>query len=422
MSRVIVGAQSVLLAVFVIGYLLGGQPAIVPGDHSLPVAPERPPGLRQVAMDVGPWGRLAVAPMLIQSSAALASLVVHDYTGEGRWRFPGDDVVAVNTFYSEVGLGADDLELLARHTVFDTAADETVTTPPIDWLIDLPAERRQVLYGALHARGAYALLDDPYTFQGGSFDDWTRRSGLLSATRELLRKLVYLDNGILTIADLHAVYEKVRDPAERIKVERTLTRTTGLQVQLQVDEGEDVAPLIRYWGVRGREDTVAPLLEALADRPGGGSIDIVFLMPRFARARLNSYLPVMEYYLTAEQFTGHDCKWTALNFFNDGPDVRFEGEEGGALSSACTAPIDSPTQFGDITFLLDVNGNVVHAMVQVAADLVFTKNGAAPYAPFVLAIRDDVVKSYAYFGCAATVHRRLAIPGVTQGYALPRTR
>jgi hypothetical protein len=74
--------------------------------------------------------------------------------------------------------------------------------------------------------------------------------------------------------------------------------------------------LVRYWGRGGRERQVRPLLESLAQFRRGQSIDIVHLLPAFARRLLYTY--------PRPAHDGHDvlrdCHWSSLNFFADQPD------------------------------------------------------------------------------------------------------
>lgn len=415
-----VWVQSALLCLFAVLYFTstgGGQPAL--RKHASITAPNRIYELDEAVTVSGPFGTLEIVPIITQAPPALASLWLERDYGEGAdWRFRGATIDDVRACYRQAGLGPADVELLARLSRVDTASNTVVTTPPVDWLIALTPERRRALHAALRAKDAYTLLRDPYSFPGDDFGAWTEQSNLSPDTLRLLEKLAYRDGHALVVCDMHAIHAKVNDPNERIRIERTLSRTPSLSIQLLVDEGADVDAIVAYWGVRGRRDSIAPMVEALARKPGGGRIDIVHFLPRFARVRLNSYLPVNEYALTAQNFDAHDCKWTSFNFFNDVPDERFASDLGSQLAGRLTRAIDAPTRFGDIIMLLDRDDQVCHTCVHVAGDVVFTKNGASPHAPFILSFYEDVRDAYAHFGVADVLYRRLDVDGVTQSYKL----
>nr|QMS48049.1 hypothetical protein WG33_0248 [uncultured bacterium] len=53
----------------------------------------------------------------------------------------------------------------------------------------------------------------------------------------------------------------------------------------------------------------------------------------------------------------------------------------------------APT-FGDVLMLVKPGGDIIHSCVFIADNIVFTKNGANPSAPWILMTLDDVVAFY----------------------------
>ncbi|MBC8003769.1 MAG: hypothetical protein H7X97_14385, partial [Opitutaceae bacterium] len=49
---------------------------------------------------------------------------------------------------------------------------------------------------------------------------------------------------------------------------------------------------------------------------------------------------------------------------------------------------------GDVLLLQDHQGQIVHAFVHIAANIVFTKNGANIFSPWVLMRIEDVIGYY----------------------------
>ena len=90
-----------------------------------------------------------------------------------------------------------------------------------------------------------------------------------------------------------------------------------------------------------------------------------------------------------------DCHWTALNFFNDTTDDRYQDT---AYSSAYVNEnfyqIGAATQFGDLIFLRNSSGAIVHSAVHIADDIVFTKNGINYAQPWILMRMNNLTAVY----------------------------
>ena len=84
-------------------------------------------------------------------------------------------------------------------------------------------------------------------------------------------------------------------------------------LRLRLDPECNLDEIIHYWGRGGREKLIAPLLTSIARVPGGGSINISYLLPTFARLRVYTY-PVD---WSSQRVEEQDCVFSALNFFND---------------------------------------------------------------------------------------------------------
>jgi hypothetical protein len=150
---------------------------------------------------------------------------------------------------------------------------------------------------------------------------------------------------------------------------------------------------VEYWGRGGRRTEIRPLLESAA---GGGAdrfIDVVHLLPPFAQNHLYCYPKLSAGDLDRPAVV--NCLWTSLNFFNPKPDDRF-------LDTAVALKalkedyfiVESDFELGDIVAFLDEEGNIFHAAVYIAGDLVFSKNGISAMAPWTLSSLDDVKGYY----------------------------
>ena len=149
----------------------------------------------------------------------------------------------------------------------------------------------------------------------------------------------------------------------------------------------------RTWGRGGRRTDIRPLLESIAAAESDGSIDIVHLLPAFARERLYRYPLLTALDLNRPALA--NCLWTALNFFNLVPDDRYLDVQAAIdRLQRDYYLVENGLELGDVTVLLDERGVIYHAVVHLADNLVFTKNGTSPMAPWVILPLDTVVDYY----------------------------
>lgn len=125
--------------------------------------------------------------------------------------------------------------------------------------------------------------------------------------------------------------------------------------------------------------------------PGGASIDIVHLLPPFARKCLYTYpLP-----LPNAEDQRIDCFWSSFNFFSDPPEFHYgnTAEVKAALDKNYYVAQDDP-QLGDVLMVVNELGMAVHAAVYLANDIVFTKNGSSFIRPWLLMDMREVIAIY----------------------------
>ena len=138
------------------------------------------------------------------------------------------------------------------------------------------------------------------------------------------------------------------------------------------------------------EKRVRPLLESMAKlpRPEGTSMSISAFFPTFARSRLFTYPSSWN----EPQASREDCIWTAMNFFNDQPDMRFldTAYSRETLLKEYEILHDKPG-YGDLVCVINEHGDLLHTCVYIADDFVFTKNGINQLQPWVLMKLTDML-------------------------------
>ncbi len=326
----------------------------------------------------GPWGvismrRVVIAPPIEQIDEAT-------FSPAPIWHFRDTSSTELVSLFAESHLADEQIEALMRVTRRDPANEGYIVEPPAALLRSLTADARARIYHRLARDRRNLAQVNAFRFWGDSPAQWMERADLSPRLREAVAPLVYRNGSFLFFADLPQVQSHLSDVAEGQRLVQALMGESTLMLRLHVAEGQDVEPLVAYWGGRGRAKDVRTILQSLANTPGGGSIDVVHLLPPFARARLYTY-PDDDGVLPAGDT--RDCHWSALNFFNRRADDRFAN--GTYVSQVFTTQyttVDQP-QFGDLVVFMN-DGEIYHTAVYIADNVLFTKNGARMCRPWML--------------------------------------
>jgi len=233
--------------------------------------------------------------------------------------------------------------------------------------------------------------------------DWFQHSGLGAETMFMVKSMLYERGQMMCFSDLQ-ILRDIGSDDERMRLVKTLSRTPAVLADVRVTPGASVEAMTHYWGRFGRSGSIRSLLTSLSQKPEGGTVDISNLLPPFVRERLNTYPDV-----SPDGSVGSpDCFWTALNFLHEPPDDRLMEEihRMGALKADYDAAKGQP-QLGDLLVFFDSHNVPFHACVYVAARIVFTKNGANVFSPWILMRDSDVIATYS---TALTPHVLLLRP------------
>jgi hypothetical protein len=125
-----------------------------------------------------------------------------------------------------------------------------------------------------------------YNYKADNLEEWFSGSSVPQEILELIRPYVYSKGKMIFFADTDLVFSHVRSPNMRILLQRQLYRTPTLSIRLKVRHQNEFEQLMAYWDKRDERDEIETLLRQLCNRVGGASMDIVYLLPLFARSRL----------------------------------------------------------------------------------------------------------------------------------------
>jgi hypothetical protein len=371
------------------------------GRKQAPVTRAAPADARVFPARPGPWGELECTRIAIEPPEEFVPLD-QAVLGPLRWHFPGSTREAVAGLIVRAGLTAGQQASLLDTRRWEITPDGVRIDPDEETVLGLSPRARQQIYAELARHRENTAQQAPFVFHPAYLEEAIEASGLATDRVAELRRLVYPQGASLLLADANLLLQRAADRPERMRLLKTLARSPTLLVKLRVRPDSDLDALTDYWGVGGRSKDLRPLLASLARVPDGSILDITHLLPGLARRHLYTFpFPTSD-----PRLSRRDCHWTTLNFFNAQPDDRFvepavarEAIESGFAAAAGGA------RLGDVVLWQTGTGEIVHSAVYIADDIVFTKNGAIPTAPWLLMRLDEVSDEYASKYPAATAWR-----------------
>jgi hypothetical protein len=185
---------------------------------------------------------------------------------------------------------------------------------------------------------------------------------------------------------------KIPTLVRRVALTSALSRQSAVLARLMVRPDTDIDKIASYWSnvPNVRFTDLRPLLESLKQLPEGGTISLLYLLPKFARDRLYTFpLPPQPGEPTM------DCHWTTFNFSNETPDNRFNDPDYAVrYIQKNYYPIAAPSLYGDILLLMNDKNEVKHSAVYLADNIVYTKNGNNFRQPWMLMRIPDLLATY----------------------------
>lgn len=379
-------------ALLVVPWLIAGALYIRRAEPALagPVSAV-PPGPSELASP-GPWGKLTVTPVVVSPPLEYVAADWGRTSEPDAWYFPGTSAELLEAFLTSTGLSSEQVARVRSSIRSQPNIRGVVVTPDPELVRSLNPEVRSRLYVQLAKSALNFDQANSFRFLGASSEAWLGGTLISPQTRRRVEPLIYRDGEFLNFADPEAIRSAVSDTEELRRLAKALLRQATVLVRLSIDKSSEVDALADYWGRGGRRIDLRPLLESAVGSGHDRSIDIVHLLPTFARQHLYRYPKVS----TADYAKPllANCLWTALNFFRAEPDDRFL-DVNVALETLRRDyyVVEHGFQLGDIIGFVDAEGDLFHVAVYLAGDLVYTKNGTSPMAPWTI-VSTDYLKGY----------------------------
>jgi hypothetical protein len=335
----------------------------------------------------GPWGHLEYARINIEPPDEFIS-PDGQVPEKERWFFAGYTRTKLLALFNTSGLTPPQRSELLNNAPWQEDTNGIFVTPGDKLILDMSPEARTQIYSVLAESPQNDFQFWPCVFRNGGINDWFQDSGLSDTTLALVKRLVYRRGSALCFSDVPEVTSRISSVVERRRLEKTLSRNSTILMKLRVGPSTDVQALMAYWVKDGRHKDIEPLLTSLTMVPGGMTIDVVHLLPPFARKHLNTYPD------PSPSDHAPDCYWSAMNFFNDPPDDRYYDDAAWRAELQRDYSVVTNATYGDLVFLLRPDSSPIHAAVYIADDVVFTKNGANYRQPWMLVKMEDLMARY----------------------------
>lgn len=351
----------------------------------------RDPHDKSSSVHTGPWGTLLTRDIQLERPVEYLTDEVSSIKPE-IWTFASLAPDAVKNLFAKNGLSAEQVAEAFAPGSFTAKNPGTELKPSEKFLLSFSPAQRGKLFAALAGSGVNLYIDYPYIFPGDEIENVYTDTRLHPDDVALLKQLVYPNGTAQQLSDYAFLLEKIPTVERRTVLTQVLSRQSAVLARLTVSSDSDIDKIASYWGNMPniRFTDVRPLLESLKQLPEGGSISLLYLLPKFARDRLYTFpLPPQAGEPTM------DCHWTTFNFCNDTPDNRFNDP---AFAVECIRKnyyqISAPSIYGDIVLLMNDKNEVKHSAVFLADNIVFTKNGNNYRQPWMLMRIPDLLATY----------------------------
>lgn len=338
----------------------------------------------------GPWGRLQYIHVATEMPDEFA-FILNEETDPQGWFFKDFTIEQATEFLKSSGLSAGSLESLAKPDRWAVVEGGCRVKPTSEVVVGMDSATRGRIYLHLAKFTENRAQRAAFSFYPGRLNERLIGSGLSEKSIALFNKFTYKQGPFLLYSDLGYTLPLLPDDDERRRFIKMISRKTTLVANLIINRNTDIEKLVGYWGGGGRAKDLRPLLESMASLGGESRLDIIHLLPGFARSRLYTYPVVSANAARAIQ----DCNWSSMNFRNFVPDDRFSNSD--YLLEKLSEnyfQISYPSQMGDLVFLVLPSGESIHSAVYIADNIVFTKNGESVSQPWLLMKMEDVIELY----------------------------
>ena len=338
----------------------------------------------------GPWGDLEYLPISIAAPTELLNVKTTEATPV-RWFFKGYTRDSLAKLLTTLNLSDRQQKQLLDPAQLVILVDGVVVNPSREIVFDLPQNAIQGIYKVLALGTENTNLRE--TMPASILEYMTGANGVSKDAVSLFKKVCWQYGDNLVCYCLPHVLASLSTYDQKNHFMKAISRQQTMLLKLRVKPGADINALGNYWGKACWSTDVRAILESLAKTPGGGQLDIIELLPPLPTQLLYTY-PVPQNPLNGPAVK-KDCMWTALNFFRDPPDPKFN-DPNYILEKLKTEyyQVTTDPRYGDVIMFTTPDQQFIHSAVYLAGDIVYSKNGDNAKNPWILSTINNLLEIY----------------------------
>jgi hypothetical protein len=372
-----------LLIAVLAGYYLGRTDLIASG--------EREPSEGRIKLRPGPWGDVEYLPITIAPPRKLLRVqAIEDQAVH--WYFPRATQADFAGLLTQLDLSDDVRNRMLSPKVLSVHPQGIRIDPPCELVRDLGVPARKKLYEIM----ANHTENNPQRWE--FLTDYTNsfsRFGVTRATASVLNDVSIEHGRHMVTYSMTCVLAQIEDDEEKTGLIKALSQQNSMLVRIRVGPKTDVAALAAYWGKGMWTTDVEAILESIKQRPDGGVVNILEMLPPIPAALMHSY-PAPHNFMAGPEVI-KNCSWTAFNFFRDTPRPEYSSEDFVLQTLAEDYyPVLSDPRYGDIAVFLTPERTMRHVAVYLAGNLFYTKNGNNPWHPWVYSTTEDLLENFSF--------------------------
>lgn len=284
-----------------------------------------------------------------------------------------------------------------RRNGFDDATREAIASqvrcdgtgcafdPSDELVLSLPATPRSRLYREFGASRGFAFAVTPY-HRPRAFTPWEQVAPT-PATRDLFARLTWVEGASQFFVDVPTACSVLTDREERVAFLSLVRRRYSLDVRVRVPAETPAETVARYWTLSGRPVDPARVARVRDARDHAQAVPLRELLDPWPARRVNEFPRPAE--------PDRDCFWTTTHFAEpvESGEAPVPEVFAADLAARWREIPRSELRYGDAVVLWGER-LPEHAMVYLADDLVFTKNGRARSRAWVVARMPEVMLDY----------------------------
>lgn len=235
------------------------------------------------------WGELIISDINLAQPDEYIGYTLDSNNSEPHWTFTGQNRAEVSLVMQTCGLSSKLAARAVSDALSETNNGATIVHPDMSLLTSMSSDTRARLYASLAKMPGNPNMTYPYCFPRQtftqSFGDGSRDTHALA----LLRSLLYPRGDGVCFSDIEFLMSRTPIQKERMEILRSLSRQSAVLVRIRIWPDTDINQLLAYWNGGVPAEELRPLLESITRVPDGGSISLLYLLPKFARDRLYTF-------------------------------------------------------------------------------------------------------------------------------------